>query len=73
MPILTTINKAPVSFNHLSTGSVLSDPRGVRYMKITTNNQSFFLHHLCLRSRARIPTRRCTAVSMMIGKCGCDM
>lgn len=41
---LTTVKDTPVPFNRLSTGSVLSDPRGrrTRYMKITMNNQYFW-------------------------------
>lgn len=40
---LTTIKKAPVSFDRFPVGAVVQEPRGRRmhYMKATMNNQSF--------------------------------
>lgn len=46
MSILTTIKKAPISFDRFPVGAVLQEPMGrrrhMRYMKITMNNQSFW-------------------------------
>lgn len=44
MSILTTIKKAPVSFDCFPVGAVLQEPRGrrMRYMKTTMNNQYFW-------------------------------
>ena len=44
MSLLTTIKKAPVSFDRFPIGAVVQEPRGrhMRYMKTTMNNQSFW-------------------------------